>query len=106
MVRKMPKRNIRMWMSDGTDDLENNHGSWPLQNIELANSLKMAGYDYHFRFGLATHDGAQVGIDLPESLTWLWRGYDPSKTSEEFTMDPTEKDKPYYRVTITNRDSW
>jgi enterochelin esterase family protein len=66
----------------------------------------MAGYDYHFRFGMATHDGAQVGIDLPESLTWLWRGYDPSKTSEEFTMDPTENDKPYYRVTITNRDSW
>ena len=106
MVRKMPKRNIRIWMSDGADDLENNHGSWPLQNIQLANSLKMREYDFHFRFGLATHDSAQAGIDLPESLTWLWRGYDPSKTSEEFTMDPAEKDKPYYRVTINNRDSW
>jgi enterochelin esterase family protein len=106
MVRKQPKRNIRIWMSDGADDLENNHGSWPLQNIQLANSLKMREYDYHFRFGLATHDSAQAGIDLPESLTWLWRGYDPAKTSEEFTMDPAEKDKPYYRVTINNRDSW
>jgi enterochelin esterase-like enzyme len=106
MVRKMPKRNIRIWMSDGADDLENNHGSWPLQNIQLANSLKMREYDFHFRFGLATHDSAQAGIDLPESLTWLWRGYDPSKTSEEFTIDPSEKDKPYYRVTINNRDSW
>jgi enterochelin esterase-like enzyme len=27
MVRKEPKRNIRLWMSDGADDLENNHGS-------------------------------------------------------------------------------
>jgi len=106
MVRKQPKRNIRIWMSDGADDLENNHGSWPLQNIQLANSLKMREYDYHFRFGLATHDSAQAGIDLPESLTWLWRGYDPAKTSEEFTIDPAEKDKPYYRVTINNRDSW
>jgi enterochelin esterase family protein len=106
MVRKMPKRNIRIWMSDGADDLENNHGSWPLQNIQLANSLKMREYDFHFRFGLATHDSAQAGIDLPESLTWLWRGYDPAKTSEEFTIDPAEKDKPYYRVTINNRDSW
>jgi len=106
MVRKQPKRNIRVWMSDGADDLENNHGSWPLQNIELANSLKMREYDFHFRFGLATHDSAQAGIDLPESLAWLWRGYDPAKTSEEFTMDPAEKDKPYYRVTINNRDSW
>ena len=106
LVRKLPKRNIRVWMSDGTDDLENTHGSWPLQNIQLANSLKMREYDFHFRFGLATHDSAQAGIDLPESLAWLWRGYEPGKTSEEFTMDPAEKDKPYYRVTISNRDSW
>ncbi|MDQ2775503.1 MAG: alpha/beta hydrolase-fold protein [Acidobacteriota bacterium] len=106
MVRKMPKRNIRIWMSDGTDDLENAHGSWPLQNIQLANSLKMRDYDFHFRFGLATHDAAQAAIDLPESLMWLWRGYDPNKTAEEFTIDPAEKEKPYYRVTISNRDSW
>ena len=106
MVRKMEKRNIRIWMSDGADDLENTHGSWPLQNIQLANSLKMREYDFHFRFGAATHDSAQAAIDLPESLTWLWRGYDPNKTSEEFTMDPAEKDKPYYRVTISNRDAW
>jgi enterochelin esterase-like enzyme len=106
MVRKMPKRNIRVWMSDGSDDLENNHGSWPLQNIQLANSLKMREYDFHFRFGIATHDSAQAAIDLPESLAWLWRGYDPNKTSEQFTMEPAEKDKPYYRVSISNRDSW
>jgi enterochelin esterase family protein len=106
MVRKMPKRNIRVWMSDGSDDLENTHGAWPLQNIQLANSLKMRGYDFHFRFGIATHDSAQAAIDLPESLAWLWRGYDPAKTSEEFQMDPAEKEKPFYRVTISNRDSW
>ncbi|MFZ0591342.1 MAG: alpha/beta hydrolase-fold protein [Bryobacteraceae bacterium] len=106
MVRKMPKRNIRIWMSDGADDLENNHGSWPLQNIQLANSLKMREYDFHFRFGQATHDSAQAAIDLPESLAWLWRGYDPGKTSDQFAIDPSEKDKPYYRVTISNRDSW
>jgi enterochelin esterase family protein len=106
MVRKLPKRNIRVWMSDGTDDLENDHGSWPLQNIQLANSLKMRGYDFHFRFGSATHDSAQAAIDLPESLTWLWRGYDPAKTSDDFQMDPSEKDKPYFRVTIHNREAW
>lgn len=106
MVRKLPKRNIRIWMSDGADDLENNFGSWPLQNIQLANSLKMREYDFHFRFGAATHDSAQAAIDLPESLAWLWRGYDPAKTSEGFTMDPAERDKPYYGVTISNRDSW
>ena len=105
-VRKEPKRNIRVWMSDGADDLENTHGSWPLQNIQLANSLKMREYDYHFRFGQATHNSSQAALDLPESLAWLWRGYDANKTSEEYVMDSAEKDKPYYRVTITNRDAW
>jgi enterochelin esterase family protein len=106
MVRKDPKRNIRMWMSDGQDDLENNHGSWPMQNIEMANSLKFREYDFHFRFGTAAHGGAQAALDLPESLAWLWRGYDPKLTLQEFTMDPAEKEKPFFRVTIANRDAW
>ena len=89
-----------------SDDLENTHGSWPLQNIQLANSLKMREYDFHFRFGMATHDSSQAALDLPESLTWLWRDYDAKKTSQDFTMDSAEKGKPYYRVTITNRDAW
>ncbi len=106
MVRKDPKRNIRMWMSDGADDLENNHGSWPMQAIQMANSLKFREYDFHFRFGTAAHGGAQAALDLPESLTWLWAGYDPQKTSQVFTMDPAETDKPFFRVNTLNRDAW
>ena len=106
MVRKETKRNIRVWMSDGADDLENNHGSWPMQNIQMANSLKFREYDFHFRFGTAAHGGAQAALDLPESLTWLWRDYDAKKTSQDFTMDTAETDKPYFRVTTLNRDAW
>jgi enterochelin esterase-like enzyme len=105
-VRKDPKHNIRVWMSDGQDDLENNFGSWPMQNIELANSLKLREYDFHFRFGTAAHGGAQASLDLPESLAWLWRDYDPAKTSQDFVIDPVEKEKPFFRVTISNRDAW
>ncbi len=105
-VRKEPKRNIRIWMSDGADDLENNHGSWPMQNIQMANSLKLMEYDFHFRFGTAAHGGAQAGLDLPESLAWLWRDYDAAKTSQEFHIEPSEKEKPLFRVTISNRDAW
>ena len=105
-VRKEAKRNIRVWMSDGADDLENEHGSWPMQNIAMANSLKLREYDFHFRFGTAAHGGAQASLDLPESLAWLWRDYDPKKTAQEFHMDPAEKEKPFFRVTISNRDAW
>src|SRR5262245_17252182 len=93
-------------MSDGNDDLENNHGSWPMQNIQMANSLKLCEYDFHFRFGTAVHGGAQASPDLPGSLAWLWRDYNPKKSSEEFQIEPSEKEKPFFRVTITNRDAW
>lgn len=104
-VRKDPKRNIRVWLQDGSEDLENSHGSWPLQNIQMANSLKMRGYDFHFTFGGGAHSGAHGNSQLPESLSWLWRDYDPGKTEQVYEQDPAEKDKPYYRVRIYNREA-
>jgi enterochelin esterase-like enzyme len=105
-VRRDPKKNIRVWMSDGVEDIENQFGSWPLQNLQLANSLKMKGYDYHYRLGEAAHNGSQAALDLPESLAWLWRDYDASKTDQVYTQDPAEKDKPLYRIKLLNRDAW
>jgi enterochelin esterase-like enzyme len=106
LIRKEPRKNIRIWQSDGMDDIENQFGSWPLQAVELANSLKMQGYDFHFRFGEAAHNSAQAALDLPESLAWLWRGYDAAKTEQTYEMDPAERDKPLYRIRIVNRDAW
>jgi enterochelin esterase-like enzyme len=103
-VRKQPKRNIRVWLQDGSGDLENSHGSWPLQNIAMANSLKMRGYDYHLSWGNGTHNGAHGNAELAEELIWLWRGYDPSKTSQEFVQDAAERAKPMWRVRALNRE--
>jgi enterochelin esterase family protein len=104
MIRKQTKRNIRVWLQDGSEDLENTHGSWPLQNLQMANSLKMRGYDFHLSFGNGTHNSAHGSAELPAELIWLWRGYDPAKTSEEFQMDDSEKDKPLFRVRPYSRD--
>jgi enterochelin esterase-like enzyme len=104
LVRKTtPKKNIRVWLQDGSDDLEHSFGAWPLQNIQMANSLKMMDYDFHFSFGMGTHNPAQGQSELPESMIWLWRGYDPAKTGETYEMDPAEKAKPLFRVSIYNR---
>jgi enterochelin esterase family protein len=103
LVRKSPKRNIRVWLQDGSEDLENDHGSWPLQNIQMANSFKMREYDFHFSWGGGSHNAAHGNSELPEELTWLWREYDPAKTEQIYTMDPAEKSKPMFRVKIYNR---
>ena len=39
------------------------------------------------------------------SLTRLWLDHEPTKTSQDFTMGPAEKDKPYFRVTPLNREA-
>jgi enterochelin esterase family protein len=103
-VRKEEKRNIRVWMQDGSEDMEAGNGSWPLQNLEMANSLKLKGYDFHFSFGTGTHNHAQNNSEIPEVLAWLWRDYDPAKTQQTFEQDATEKAKPFFRVRVYNRD--
>jgi enterochelin esterase family protein len=102
-IRKEPKRNIRVWLQDGSDDLENNHGSWPLQNLQMANSLKLRDYDFHLSFGNGTHNGAHGNSELPEELIWLWRDYDSGKTEQQYTMQEEEKNKPFFRVKVYNR---
>ncbi len=105
-VRREARKNIRVWLSDGSDDIENQAGSWPLNNIELANGLKMKGYDFHFRFGEGSHAIAQGALDLPESLAWLWRGWEAGKTGETYEMEEAEKAKPLFRVKVVNREAW
>jgi len=105
-VGREPKKNLRVWMSDGSDDQETASGGWPLNNIELANTLKLWGYDFHFRFGVSMHAIAQGALDLPESLAWLWREYDPAKTEQAYVMEESERAKPVFRVKIANRDPW
>jgi enterochelin esterase family protein len=105
-VRRELRKNIRVWLSDGTDDNEGPGGSWPLNNILLANSLKLKSYDFHFRFGEGMHAIAQGAMDLPESLTWLWRDYDPAKTAQTYEIEESERVKPVFRVRIANRDAW
>jgi enterochelin esterase family protein len=106
LVRREPRRNLRIWLSSGTYDYENESGSFPLQNIQLANSLKLRGYDFHFRFGEAMHSAGQASLDLPEMLAWLWRDYDSAKSHQAYEMEESEKSKPVFRVQIANRDSW
>jgi enterochelin esterase-like enzyme len=104
-VRREPRRNIRVWLSSGTNEMEVAGGSWPLGNIELANALKLNGYDFRFRFGAGSHGPAQTALDLPESLAWLWRDYDPDRTEQTFEQEASEREQPPFSVRIANRDA-
>ena len=105
-ILRESKRNLRVWLQDGAEDQENErYGSWPLANLRMANALKLKGYDFHFSFGTGTHNSGQGAAEFPEEMIWLWRDYDPSKTAQLFEMEPSEKLKPVYRLSVTNRDT-
>ncbi len=73
MIRKTEKKPIRVFLQDGSGDLDNLHGNWPLANQQMALALKFAKYDYKFEFGTEGHNGKHGGAIMPESLKWLWR---------------------------------
>jgi enterochelin esterase-like enzyme len=104
-VRLEPKRNMRVWLQDGANDVEGPFGGWPTQNIQMANSLKLREYDFHFSFGTGTHNPAHGSAEFPEEMTWLWRGYDASKTELTYAMDATEQSRPFFRVGSLNRET-
>ena len=104
-VLRESKRNIRVWLQDGSEDLDLRYGNWPLANLRMANALKAQEYDFHFSFGKGTHNSGQGAAEFPAEMVWLWRDYDPSKTSQTFEIEPGEKAKPVFRVAVINRDA-
>lgn len=74
MIRKTEKKPIRVFLQDGTGDLDNQHGNWPLANQQIAAALKFKKYDYQFVMGDGAHNGKHGGAIFPDSLRWLWRG--------------------------------
>lgn len=97
------KRNIRVWLQDGANDLDVLYGNWPLANLRLATALKFKEYDFHLSFGEGTHNTAHGAAEFPEEMIWLWRDYDPAKTTQTYQMEAEEKTQPTFRVAITNR---
>jgi enterochelin esterase family protein len=84
LIRKTERKPIRVFLQDGSNDLDNLHGNWPLANQQMAASLKFAGYDYKFVFGDGGHNGKHGGAIFPDSLRWLWRDYKPkSQTAQQ-----------------------
>jgi enterochelin esterase-like enzyme len=81
MIRKTPRKPIRVFLQDGSNDLDNANGNWPLANQTLAKSLAYARYDYKFEYGQGFHSHRHGRAILPDTLRWLWRDYQPDKAT-------------------------
>ncbi len=69
MVRKMETKPLRIFLQDGTQDVN------VYSNYELGLALRDAGYDYKLVIGTEAHNSKHGSAILPEALRWLWRDY-------------------------------
>lgn len=72
LIRSTPKKNIKVFLQDGTNDLDNIFGNWWLANLQMEAALKFKGYENKLVSGNGGHNGKHGGSILPESLKWLW----------------------------------
>ena len=75
LVRKAPKKPIRVFQQDGANDIVNKFGSWPEANKAMAAALTEKGYEHKFVFGEGSHNPKHGASLLPDALRWLWRDY-------------------------------
>lgn len=66
---------IRIFLQDGSNDINIAEGNWTLANLSMASALMYARYDYRFEFGSGGHDLVHAGAIFPDSLRWLWRDF-------------------------------
>lgn len=71
-IRQWPKRELKVFLQSGENDLETQFGNWWICNLQMAKALEWRKYDVQFVGGKGGHDGDHGGAILPESLRWLW----------------------------------
>lgn len=86
LIRKSPIRPIKLFLQDGSHDLDNEHGNWFLANQQMLAALEWANahadaagdagprYVVRHEWGDGAHSDAHGGMLLPEVLRWLWSG--------------------------------
>jgi gluconolactonase len=75
LVRKFEPKPIRVFLQDGSRDLDNVAGDWWLANQAMQRSLAFAGYEVRHAWGDGGHDGTHATEVFPVALEWLWAGW-------------------------------
>jgi enterochelin esterase family protein len=85
LIRKSPIRPMRIFLQDGSNDLNNEHGNWFLANQQMLSALEWANaeadrqkkpgprYVVNHVWGDGAHSDQHGGALLPEILRWLWK---------------------------------
>ena len=84
LIRKTEPKPLRVFLEDGSSDLNLYAGDWWMANQTIYSALDFAGYEVRFEKGAGGHDAKHASAILPDAMRWLWQGYPaPVKRSTE-----------------------
>jgi gluconolactonase len=75
LIRKYEPKALRIFLQDGSGDLNIYGGDWWMANQTMERALVFAGYDVRHVWGEGGHSGAQGASLFPEAMRWLWKGW-------------------------------
>ncbi|MCA8998903.1 MAG: SMP-30/gluconolactonase/LRE family protein, partial [Planctomycetaceae bacterium] len=75
MIRKFEPKPIRVFLQDGSNDLDIYAGDWWTANLDMLSSLRYAGYQVEHAWGEGGHDSKQSAAIMPEALRFIWKNY-------------------------------
>jgi hypothetical protein len=85
LIRKSPIRPLKVFLQDGSNDLNNEHGNWFLANQQMLSALEWANaeadrkktpgprYVVEHNWGDGAHSDQHGGALLPDILRWMWK---------------------------------
>ena len=81
LIRKFEPKPIRVYLQDGSKDLNIYGGDWWMANQSMQRALTFAGYEVKHEWGDGGHDGKHATRIFPEAMKWLWEGHPKSVTA-------------------------
>lgn len=75
LIRKFEPKPIRIFLQDGSNDLNIYGGDWWMANQEMERALRFAGYEVNHAWGEGGHSGQHGTEVFPDAMRWLWKDW-------------------------------
>jgi len=90
LIRRFEPKPIRIYMQDGSNDLNIYGGDWWMSNQTMERALAFSGYEVEHVWGDGAHNGKQGTAIFPDAMRFLWKDW-PKHIAKGQTQNETLK---------------
>ena len=75
LIRKYEPKPLRVFLQDGSSDLNIYAGDWWMVNQTMERAFQFAGYEVQHAWGDGGHTGKHATAVFPDAMRWLWKDW-------------------------------